>query len=186
MSPPLQHVENPYGILDLWEHNNENYQNNFYWTFMVPPLYDSLRPGRIVSICYGEEEKLGEVTQEEPEIDIIWDEELLVTSSKDVEDVTYEDPIERDMMIPSPYEANDEEWLNPFSTIIQYGTTPDFTDSCYIHTAHYDEKFEYLGPRISDDSSMMSLSYSSYNREACRTEDYFADIQHMISLGYHF
>ena len=31
----------------------------------------------------------------------------------------------------------------------------------------------------------MPPSYSSCSREACRTEDSFADIQHMMSLGYH-
>ena len=52
------------------------------------------------------------------------------------------------MIIPSPYEANHEEWLNPFATIIEYGTTPDFADSCYMKMTHYDEKLEYLEPRI--------------------------------------
>ena len=51
--------------------------------------------------------------------------------------------------------------------------------------AHYDEKFKDLGSCISGDSSMMSLSYSSCSREACRTKDSFADVQHMMSLGYH-
>ena len=50
---------------------------------------------------------------------------------------------------------------------------------------HYDEKFEYLVPRISGDSSMMSPSYSSCSREACCTEDSFTDIHHMMSLSYH-
>ena len=48
----------------------------------------------------------------------------------DVEDIAYEDPIERDMSNPSPYEANGEQWLNPFSTIIEDGTTPDFANNC--------------------------------------------------------
>ena len=98
----------------------------------------------------------------------------------------YEDPVERDMIIHSPYEANDEEWLNPFATIIEYGIAPDFVDSCYMQMDHYDEKFKNLEPRISGDSSMMSPSYSSYSREACRTGDYFLDILHRMSLGYHF
>ena len=50
--------------------------------------------------------------------------------------------------------------------------------------ARYYENFEYLGPRISSDSSIMSLSYSSYSRGACCTEDCFTNIQHMIILGY--
>ena len=90
------------------------------------------------------------------------------------------------MSISSPYDANDEEWLNPFSTIIEDGTTPYFVDSCYMQMGHYDEKFKDLEPRISGDSSMMSPSYSSYSKEACRTEDSFADVQHMMSLAYHF
>ena len=32
---------------------------------------------------------------------------------------------------------------------------------------------------------MISPSYSSCDRETCHTEDSFADIQHMMSLGYH-
>ena len=86
-----------------------NSEDDGYWIFMGPPLYDSLRPASLVSICWGEKDELDEVNHEEKEPDNIWDEELSVTSSKDVEDVTYEDPIERDMIIPSPYEANDEE-----------------------------------------------------------------------------
>ena len=89
------------------------------------------------------------------------------------------------MAIPSPYEANGEEWLNPFATIMEDETSPNFADSCYMHMAHYDEEFEDLEPRISGDSSMMSPSYSSCNREACCTEDSFVDIPHMMSLGYH-
>ena len=89
------------------------------------------------------------------------------------------------MIIPSLYEANDEEWLNHFSTIIEDGTTLDFADSCYMQMGHYAEKFKDLEPHISGDSSMMSPSYSSCGREACHTEDSFADIQHMMSLGYH-
>ena len=54
-----------------------------------------------------------------------------------------------------------------------------------MQVAHYDEKFKYLAPRISGDSSMMSLSYSLGSREACCTEDSFVDIQHMMSQGYH-
>ena len=76
----------------------------------------------------------------------------------DVEDISYEDPIERDMSIPSPYEANGAKWLNPFSTIIEDGTTPDFADSCYMQMVRYDEKFEVLEPCISDESSMISSS----------------------------
>ena len=34
----------------------------------------------------------------------------------------YEYPMERDMIVHSPYEANDEEWLNPFATIIEEET----------------------------------------------------------------
>ena len=45
--------------------------------------------------------------------------------------------------------------------------------------------FKYLGHHISGHSSMMSPAYSSCSKEACRIEDSFADIQHMMSLGYH-
>ena len=72
---------------------------------MGPPLYDSSRLGSVVSIYLSEKEHLDEVTQEEAKLDTILDEELLVTFSRDVEDITYEDPVERDMIIPSPYEA---------------------------------------------------------------------------------
>ena len=43
---------------------------------MGPPLYDSSRRGSIVSICCSEEEQLDEVTQVEPKLETIWDEEL--------------------------------------------------------------------------------------------------------------
>ena len=43
--------------------------------------------------------------------------------------MTYEDPGERDMIITSPYDANDKEWLNPFSTIIEEETSPGIADS---------------------------------------------------------
>ena len=64
-SPPFQHIETPCDILDLWEHNNVNFEDNGYWTFIGPPLYDSSRPCSIVSIRCNEEELLDEVTQEE-------------------------------------------------------------------------------------------------------------------------
>ena len=120
---------------------------------MGPPFYDSSRLGSIFSICCSEKEQLDEVTQEEPKLDTIWDKELSVTSNRDVEDITHEDHVERDMIIPSPYEANDEEWLNSFATIIEDGTTPYFVDSCYVQMGHYNEKFEYLEPRTSGDST---------------------------------
>ena len=51
---------------------------------------------------------------------------------------------------------------------------------------HYYENFEDLESRIFGDSSMMSPSDSSCSSEACRTDDSFADIQHiMMSLGCH-
>ena len=42
-----------------------------------------------------------------------------------------------------------------------------------------------MGPCISSDYSMMSMSYSSYSRESCWIEDSLADIHQMMSLGYH-
>ena len=89
---------------------------------MGPPFYDSLISSNIISICCSKEEHLDEVTQVEQELNTIWDEELLVTSSKDVEDITYEDLVE----------ANDEQWLNPFATIIEDETSSDFADSCHM------------------------------------------------------
>ena len=42
MRPPFQHTKNPCDILDLWEHNNKNSEDDGYWTFMgLPSLYDS-------------------------------------------------------------------------------------------------------------------------------------------------
>ena len=58
----------------------------------------------------------------------------------------YEDPVERDMIVPSPYKANDEEWINPFATIIEDETSPDLTDNCHMQMVHYDKKFADLGP----------------------------------------
>ena len=138
MSSPFQHSETPYDISDLWEHNDENYEDDGYWTFMGPPFYDSLRPGSIISIRCREKEQLDEVTQVEPKFDARWDEEILVTLSKDDEDMIYEDPVEQDMIVHSPYEANDEEWLNPFATIIEDETLPDLADSCHIQMVHFD------------------------------------------------
>ena len=103
---------------------------------MGPPFYDSLRPGSIISIRCREKEQLDEVTQEDPELETMWDEELSITSSRDVEDITYEDLVEKYMIIPSPYEANDEEWINPFFAIIEDGTTLEFADSCYMQMEH--------------------------------------------------
>ena len=111
---------------------------------MGPPLYDSSRLGSIISMCCSEEDKIYEVTQEEPELVTIWDEELSVTSSRDVEDITYQDPVEMDMIITFPYEVNEEEWLNHFSTMIEDGTTLDFASSFYMKMCHYDQKFEDL------------------------------------------
>ena len=64
--------------------------------------------GSIVSIHYIKEEHLDEVTQVELEFDTIWDEEISVTLSRDDEDMIYEDPMEGYMIVPSPYEANNE------------------------------------------------------------------------------
>ena len=52
--------------------------------------------------------------------------------------------------------------------------------------AHYDKKFKDLGLCISSDYSMIYPLYSSCSWDACCTKYYFPDIQHMISLGYHF
>ena len=70
------------------EHNDGNYEDDGYWKFMGPPFYDSSRPGSV-----------------EPEFDT-----ALCSLSRDVEDMIYEDPVERDMNFSSLYEAYDEEW----------------------------------------------------------------------------
>ena len=54
-----------------------------------------------------------------------------------------------------------------------------------MQMGHYDENLEDLEPHISGDSSMLSPSYSSYSRESCHTRDSFADVHHMMGLGYH-
>ena len=41
MSPPFQHTETHWDILDLWKHNDENSEEDDYWKCMGPPLYDS-------------------------------------------------------------------------------------------------------------------------------------------------
>ena len=97
--------------------------------------------------------------------------------------MTYEDPVEQDMVIPSPYDSNDEEWFNPFATIVEEEATLVVTDGFHMQMVYYDEQLE---AHISGDTSMMSPSYSSCSREACCIEDYFKEIQHMMSLGYHF
>ena len=100
-------------------------------------------------------------------------------------DMIYEDPMERDMIDPSLYEAYDEEWINPFSTIIEDEISLDLANSCHMRMAHFDEKLEDLGPCISGDSSMISPSCLSSIKESSYIEDSFADIQHMMSLDYH-
>ena len=80
------------------------------------------------------------------------------------------------MILPSLYEAYDEEWLNPFATIIEYETSPYLADSCHMQMVHLDGKFKFLGPRISGDSSMISPSCLSNIKEACYIEYSFADI----------
>ena len=62
----FQHTTTPYGISYLLEHNDENFEDNGYYTFMGPPSYDSSRQGSIVSIRCNEKEQLDEVTQVEP------------------------------------------------------------------------------------------------------------------------
>ena len=56
----------------------------------------------------------------------------------------YEDPVEQDMIVHSPYEVNGEECINPFATIIEDETSPNFDDICHMQMAHYDEKLEDL------------------------------------------
>ena len=141
MSSPYQHIVISYEISSLPEHNDRNFEDYGYWTFMGPPLYDSSRPGSIVSKLCSDKEQLDEVNQIESEFDIVWDEELSITSSRDIEDMIYEDPIERGMIIPSPYDANDEEWLNPFSSIVEKAP-PDVIDGCHMQMAYYDEQLE--------------------------------------------
>ena len=65
------------------------------------------------------------------------------------------------MIIPSPYELNGEEWINPFATIIEGGTPPDFVDSCYMQMDHYDGKFKDLEPCISGGSSILIMQQGS-------------------------
>ena len=105
---------------------------------MGSPSYDSSRPGSFVSICCNEKEQLDEVTRVEPKNDTVWDEELSVTLSRDDEDMIYEDPMEQNMIFSSPYEASDEERLNPFATIIEYETSPDVANRCHMRMIHYD------------------------------------------------
>ena len=93
---------------------------------MGTPFYDFLRPGSILSIRCSKEEHLDEVTQVQPEFDTFWDEEISVSLSRDDEDMIYEDPMEGYMIVPSLYEDNNEEWINPFSTIIEDETSPNF------------------------------------------------------------
>ena len=37
----------------------------------------------------------------------------MINSSRDIEDIICEGPVEQDIIIPSPYDANDEDWVNP-------------------------------------------------------------------------
>ena len=71
MSSPFQHTAISYDISDLLEHNDRNFEDNGYWTFLGPPLYDSSRPSSIVSRHCTDKEQLDEVTQVDPEFDTI-------------------------------------------------------------------------------------------------------------------
>ena len=79
----------------------------------------------------------------------------------------YEDPVERYMIISSPYNLNDEEWINPYATIVEYEAPPYIANSFHMQTVDYDEKFENLGHHISSVSSMISSSYLSNISETC-------------------
>ena len=86
------HITISHDISGLPEHANRNFEDDDYWTFMGPPLYDSSRPGSIISKHCNDKEQLDEDSQIEPEFDTIWDEELSITSSRDIEDMICECP----------------------------------------------------------------------------------------------
>ena len=94
MSYPFQHTKTPYDILDPWEHDNGNSEDDGYWTFMGSPFYDSLRPSSIVSIRCSKKEQLDEVIQVETKFDIVWYEDISVTLRKHDEDMIDEYPME--------------------------------------------------------------------------------------------
>ena len=66
---PNQHTTF-YNISYLSKHNDGNYEDDGYWTFMGPPFYDYWRPGSVVSIRCNKKEQLDEVTQVEPNLTI--------------------------------------------------------------------------------------------------------------------
>ena len=42
------------------------------------------------------------------------------------------------MIIPSPYDAGDEKWVNTFAIKVEDEAPLDVTDDCYTHMPQYD------------------------------------------------
>ena len=88
------------------------------------------------------------------------------------------------MIIPSLFDANDEDWVNHFALTFDDEVPQDvgplaIIDDCHMQMIYYDEELENLGPHISDDISMDSIQSYLFNtmyREACYTEDSLANI----------
>ena len=74
----------------------------------------------------------------------------------------------------------------PFSTMIQYETSPYTIDSSHMQMVRYDEKLKKLGPCISGDFSMIYLSYLSSIKEARYTKDPFENIHLMVGPYYQY
>ena len=59
--------------------------------------------------------------------DLKQDEEVLITSRKDIEDIINESPIDEDMIVPSACCIDNEYWINPFASIVD-DETPQNVD----------------------------------------------------------
>ena len=73
--------------------------------------------------------------QLEAKFDIVWDEELMITSSRDIEDIISESPVEWDKIIPY-YDANDEDWVNPFALTFDDEVRQDVGPLAIIDDCH--------------------------------------------------
>ena len=107
---------------------------------MGPPLYDSSRPGSILSRFCSDGEEVDEANMDQLKLEFhpIWDEDIMITSGSDIEDIISKSHVEQDEIGPSPQDASIEYWVNPFAITVEDEASPDVTDDCYTHIPQYD------------------------------------------------
>ena len=68
VSSPCHHRTISYDISDLLGHDDKIIEDDDYWKFMGPSLYESLRPGSVVSRLCSDEEEVDESNMDQLEI----------------------------------------------------------------------------------------------------------------------